>query len=470
MSPERSDSEVTRRPILIVDDEQSMREFLGIMLEKEGYEVVADENGDEAMQRLEDDERFRLVITDLKMPGADGLELLERVKQLDPACQVVVITAYATPESAITAIKRGAYDYIQKPFKVEQAKVVVERALEKYDLKSENLYLKERLEQTQRFGEIVGKSEPMRKVFEMIERVAPTDSTVLISGESGTGKELVARALHDRSEVSEGPFRPISCGAIPENLIESELFGHREGAFTGANADKEGLFQAAEGGTVFLDEVGELPENTQVKLLRVLQEKKVKPVGGNRELPVDCRIVAATNKDLREAVEKGDFREDLFYRLNVIPIELPSLRERREDIPLLIEHFVDKYAEAGGDSIEGLEADAKRILMNHSYPGNVRELENIIQRAVTLESGDLISAEILPYHMQEDSFDQVTRDIEIPEEGLDLEKMVEQLERRLIEKALERADGVKKAAAEQLNISFRSLRYRLKKYDMESGE
>jgi two-component system response regulator PilR (NtrC family) len=466
---DQTDAEAaTERPILIVDDEQSMREFLGIMLDKEGNEYVADERGEDAIERLENGERFRLVITDLKMPGADGLDVLERVKELDPACQVVVITAYATPESAISAIQQGAYDYIQKPFKVEQAKVVVQRALEKYDLKSENLYLKETLEQKGRFGDIVGRSEPMRKVFEMIERVAPTDSTVLVTGESGTGKELVARALHERSDVSDGPFRPISCGAIPENLIESELFGHEEGAFTGADSDQKGLFRAASGGTVFLDEVGELPENTQVKLLRVLQEKKVKPVGGNEELPVDCRIIAATNKDLREEVQGGNFREDLFYRLNVIPIELPPLRERREDIPLLIDHFVDKYAESGGNEIEGLEADAKRILMNHSYPGNVRELENIVQRSVTLETGDMISTDVLPYHLQEDSFEQVTRDIEIPDEGLELEEMVEQLERQLIEKALERSDGVKKEAADQLGISFRSLRYRMKKYDMET--
>ena len=458
------------RPILIVDDEQSMREFLEIMLEKEGYETVVDERGEDAIERFDDGERFRLVITDLKMPGAGGLDVLERVKAIDPACQVVVITAYATPESAISAIKQGAYDYIQKPFKVDQAKVVVERALEKYDLKSENLYLKRALEGQNRYGDIVGKSEPMRKVFEMIERVAPTDSTVLVTGESGTGKELVARALHRRSDVADGPFRPISCGAIPENLIESELFGHREGAFTGAERDKEGLFQAAEGGTVFLDEIGELPENTQVKLLRVLQEMKVKPVGGNRELPIDCRIVAATNKDLRHEVEEGNFREDLFYRLNVIPIELPPLRERREDIPLLTEHFVDKYTESTGNAIDGVEADAKRLLLNHDYPGNVRELENIIERAVTLETGDLISAEVLPYHIQEETFDQVTRDIEIPADGLDLEQMVEQLERRVIEKALERTGGVKKEAAEQLGLSFRSLRYRIKKYDIEYEE
>lgn len=459
--------DVEPRPIMVVDDEQSMREFLEIMLQKEGHDVVTEKRGEDAIERLDDGDRFRLVITDLKMPKSSGLDVLERVKAVDPACQVIVITAYATPESAISAIKQGAYDYIQKPFKVDQAKVVVQRALEKYELKSENLYLKRELEQTQRFGEMVGTSEPMQKVFEMVSRVAPTDSTVLVTGESGTGKELVARALHRKSEYADGPFRPISCGAIPETLIESELFGHKEGAFTGANADKEGLFQAAEGGTVFLDEIGELPENTQVKLLRVLQETKVKPVGGNQELPLDCRIIAATNRDLREAVEEGTFREDLFYRLNVIPIELPPLRERKEDIPLLIEHFIDVYSDSLGHEIEGIEADAKRILFNYSYPGNVRELENIVQRAVTLETQDMITADVLPYHLQEESFDQVTRDIEIPDEGLDLEKMVERLERRLINKALERTGGVKKEAAEQLGVSFRSLRYRIKKYGMD---
>jgi len=464
---EREHTPADERPILVVDDEQSMRKFLRIMLEKDDHGVVVEDRGTAALERLENGERFRLVVTDLKMPDVGGLEVLERVKELDPACQVIVITAHATPESAISALKQGAYDYIQKPFKVDRARAAVERALEKYELKSENLYLRKELERRDRFGEMVGNSEPMREVFEMIERVASTDSTVLLTGESGTGKELAARALHERSDVSDGPFRPISCGAIPEDLIESELFGHEEGAFTGANSEKEGIFQSAEGGTVFLDEVGEIPENAQVKLLRVLQEKKVKPVGSNREVPVDARVVAATNRDLREAVEEGAFREDLFYRLNVIPIELPPLRDRPEDIPLLVEHFVEKYADSMETDIEGVDAEAKRILMNYSYPGNVRELENVIERSVALETGEMISAEVLPYHMQEESFDQVTRDIEIPDDGLDLEAMVEQLEKRLIEKALERTDGVKKAAAEKLGISFRSLRYRLDKYDLD---
>ncbi|MFB6262577.1 MAG: sigma-54 interaction domain-containing protein, partial [Bradymonadaceae bacterium] len=351
-------------------------------------------------------------------------------------------------------------------FKLDQAKVAVEKALEQFELKCENLYLQRELEERHQFGDMIGRSEPMQRVFERIARVAPTDSTVLLTGESGTGKELAARAIHDHSDVSEGPFRPISCGAVPENLIESELFGHEKGAFTGADSANEGLFRSASGGTVFLDEVAELPHETQVKLLRVLQEEKVKPVCGNRELEIDCRILAATNRDLREEVEEGRFREDLFFRLNVIPIELPPLRERPEDIPLLIEHFIDKYSDEDR-SVEGVEGGAKSLLLNYSYPGNVRELENIVERAVALETGELISTDVLPHHMKEESFERATREIDVPEEGLDLEEMVEQLERRLIRKALDRADGVKKDAADLLGISFRSLRYRLDKYSIE---
>jgi two-component system response regulator PilR (NtrC family) len=461
------EEEPDRRPILVVDDEQSMREFLSIMLEKEGYEVVAEDRGERAIERIEDGDRFRLVITDLKMPGEDGLDVLEASKAADPACQVVIITAHATPESAISALKSGAYDYIQKPFKVEQAKAVVERALEKYDLKSENLYLRRALANKEQFGDIIGQSEPMQEVFNMISQVAPTPSTVLITGESGTGKELVAQAIHRRSNVADGPFRPISCGAIPETLIESELFGHRKGAFTGAEEDKEGIFQAAEGGTVFLDEIGELNEATQVKLLRVLQERKVKPVGSNEEVDVDCRILAATNRDLREEVEAGNFREDLFFRLNVIPIELPPLRKRRSDIPLLARHFVEKISESMDKDVEGISGEVKRALLNYSFPGNVRELENLMQRAVTLTQDSLISMDVMPSHLQKDSFDEITQDLDVPEDGVDLESMVEQLECRLIAKALEQTDGVKKAAAEKLGISFRSFRYRLDKYNID---
>jgi two-component system response regulator PilR (NtrC family) len=465
MSDEISDAQ-QQRPVLVVDDEQSMREFLSIMLRKQGHDVVVAERGEDAIARLEGGERFSLVITDLKMPGIGGLEVLRGIKEIDPACQVVVMTAFATPETAISAIKDGAYDYITKPFKLDEARVVVDRALEKFELLSENLYLKKTIEGRESFGEMLGKSKPMQQVFEMISRVADSQTTILISGESGTGKELVARAIHEHSRRADKPFLPINCGAIPENLIESELFGHKKGAFTGASTDKQGLFEAADQGTIFLDEIGELPHNTQVKLLRVLQERRVKPVGGNVEVPLDCRVVAATNRDLRTEVQEGRFREDLYYRLNVIPIGLPPLRARGSDVRLLIEHFVDEYATRMGVDIEGVDSEAMRILLNYAYPGNIRELQNIVERAVTLTRGQMIGVDVLPAHLQEDSFSRVAQDLEVPAEGLDLEGMVEKLERSLISKALDRTSGVKKEAAELLGISFRSLRYRLKKYEM----
>jgi two-component system response regulator PilR (NtrC family) len=462
-----SDSDTSiERPVLVVDDEQSMREFLSIMLRKQGLDVLVATRGEEALEYIDERKRFSVVITDLKMPGIGGLEVLEKVKSADPACQVVVMTAYATPETAISAIKSGAYDYITKPFKVDEARVTVERALEKYSLVSENFFLKKSLEEKSGFGELLGESDAMKRVFDMISRVADTQTTILITGESGTGKELVARAIHKHGKSADAPFLPINCGAIPENLIESELFGHKKGAFTGAEQDKDGLFVAAEGGTVFLDEIGELPANTQVKLLRVLQEKKVKPVGGNREVDVDCRVLAATNRDLKEEVEQDSFREDLYYRLNVIPIELPPLREREGDIRMLIEHFIEEYSEKMRVDIEGVEAEAMRLMLNYSYPGNVRELQNVIERAVTLSRDSMITVDVLPYSLQEDSLGQVTAEMEIPEGGIDLEGVVERVERSLIDKALERTDGVKKEAAELLGISFRSFRYRLKKYEM----
>ena len=452
------------RPVLIVDDEPSLREFLTIMFKKRGIEVESSEDGESAMERLRRGERFRLVLTDLKMPGATGLDVLRCVKGIDPACQVIIMTAYATADTAISAIRDGAYDYLTKPFKIDQARAVISRALEKYALISENLYLKEALKTQTRFGDIVGSSAAMKAVFDMVMRVAATETTVLITGESGTGKELIAQAIHAHSERSEGPFLPINCGAIPENLIEAELFGYRKGAFTGALHDRKGLFEAADGGTVFLDEVGELPAATQVKLLRVLQERKVKPVGGTREVDAQARVVAATNRDLEALVAAGEFREDLYYRLNIIPVELPPLRDRGGDVQELVEYFMGFYADRMNKPIVGIEAEALRILINYSFPGNVRELQNIMERAVTLEQTELISTETLPYRLQEAPLRQVAQDMEIPDEGVDMEAMVEDLERALILKALDRTGGVKTDAAKLLGITFRAMRYRCQKY------
>ncbi|AWV91456.1 sigma-54-dependent transcriptional regulator [Bradymonas sediminis] len=462
-------------PILIIDDEQSMRQFLSIMLKKQDLAHTTAASGEEALSRLDAGERFSVVLTDLQMAEVGGIEVLRAIKETDPACQVVVMTAFASPETAVSAIRAGAYDYITKPFKLEQVQVVVRRALEKFELLRENLYLKESLDRSQGFAEMLGQSKPMQHVFEMIARVADAPATILISGESGTGKELVARAIHQKGARAKQPFLPINCGAIPENLIESELFGHKKGAFTGATQDKKGLFEAAAGGTVFLDEIGELGQPMQVKLLRVLQERKVRPVGAAQELTVDCRILAATNRDLREEVAEGRFREDLYYRLSVIPIEVPPLRERGSDLKLLIEHFVNELAAKrpanfGGVDIMGIDSSTMRILLNYDYPGNVRELQNIIERAVTLTRGDMIFPDVLPPHLQEQSFARAAHDLEIPADGLDLEAMVAQLERELITKALERTDGAKTRAAELLGITFRSLRYRLKKYGMDDSE
>ena len=462
-----ADDKPQTRPILVVDDERSMREFLTVMLQREGHQVVIATNGEEALGLLEEGQRFQVAMTDLKMPGIDGISLLEKIKQVDPACQVIIMTAHATAETAISAIKSGAYDYITKPFKVDEARIAVDRAIEKFHLVHENLYLREALEHRQGFGEIIGRSPAIQQVYKMISRVAPTKTTILIQGESGTGKELVARAIHRQSPYAEGPFLPINCGAIPENLIESELFGHQAGAFTGAAKAKDGLFVAAAKGTVFLDEVGELPQAAQVKLLRVLQESKVRPVGSATEVDINCRIIAATNRDLRQQVQEGNFREDLYYRLGIIPIELPPLRERGGDVKLLLEYFLEKYAAEIGNPISGIEKDALDLLLKHDYPGNIRELQNIVERAVTLEMGDLVTKESLPPEIRgEGSNTSRLSAVTVTDDGIDLEAMVARLEQNLIHQALTLTDGNKTEAAELLGISFRSLRYRLDKYEI----
>ena len=460
--------EPSQAKVLLVDDEQSMREFLGVLLRRMDLDVETAESGDEAIKRITGPGQFALVITDLKMPGkTSGLDVLRHVKEVDPATQVLVMTAFATPETARDAIKDGAYDYITKPFKVDEARIVVERALEKYELLRENLVLRQRVEDRS-FSNIIGTSDSMKRVFTLIERVAPTKTTVLIQGESGTGKELVARAIHERSGLS-GDFIAINCGAIPENLVEAELFGYVKGAFTGADTDRRGLFEAAVGGTLFLDEVGELPLPTQVRLLRALQERTIKRVGDTKEREVDVRIVAATNRDLRGEIDAGRFREDLFFRLNVIAIELPPLRKRPGDTKLLIEHYIRKYASEIGNPVEGVESDAMRALLEYKYPGNIRELQNIVERAVTLEMTNLVTLDSLPPSVVDPPERSSSADFEVTTDGVSLDLILEGVERDLLEQALALTNGNRTEAAKLLDISFRSIRYRLQKYGYEDS-
>ncbi|PJB48631.1 MAG: Fis family transcriptional regulator [Deltaproteobacteria bacterium CG_4_9_14_3_um_filter_63_12] len=457
--------------LLLVDDEASLREMTRILLGREGFDVVTAASGEEALVKLEGEGTFDLILTDLRMTGLTGLDVLSAAKRRDPSTQVIMMTAYASSETAVAAMKSGAYDYIEKPFKREALVVLLLKALEKRQLMQENFILKREAASRTSFGRMVGKSPKMKGLFSLLERVAGARTTILIQGESGTGKELVARAIHENSPRADRPFIAVNCGAIPEQLLEGEFFGHMKGAFTGAHRDRVGLFMAADGGTIFLDEVGELPLQMQVKLLRVLQERKIQPVGSVVETVVDVRVVAATNKDLFEEVQTKRFREDLYYRLNVIQLEVPPLRERSEDIPLLIQHFLGRFSQEQDKRIEGVSPRAMEVLLNYSYPGNVRELENIIERAVTLELDTLISTEVLPTPMmRKEQFLRLASDLELPEEGLELEQMVENLERSLLLQAIERSQGNRTEAAKLLGISFRSIRYRLDKYGISADE
>ena len=453
--------------VLVVDDERSMQEFLEIFFRREGYDVITAGDVTSGTLCLENDE-FDLVISDMQMPDGSGLDLLQVVREHCPDAATIMITAFASTDSAISAMKEGAYDYITKPFKVDEIRLVVEKALEKTLLARENQRLRTELRGQQRQRSIIGTSDAMRRVFDLIGRVADTRTNVLISGESGTGKELVARAIHDQSQRSNKPFVAVNCGAIPENLIESELFGHVKGAFTGAVSNKEGLFQTAEAGTLFLDEVGELSAPLQVKLLRVIQEKTIRRVGGTSDMKVDVRIVSATNRRLEEEVAAGRFREDLYYRLNVIQIPLPTLSERREDIPLLVKHFVQKLATELGREVESVSEETLSKLMDYSYPGNVRELENIIERAVALSRGTEITTDSLPATILRPP--EVTYSCQIPREGVNLEQLVNDYERALLGEALRASSGVKKRAAALLGVSFRSFRYRLEKLGLDDRD
>jgi len=459
--------------ILIVDDEHSMREFLSIILQKEGHTVVTASNGSTALEYLASD-TFDIVLTDIRMPGISGLDILKQIREHYPDTITIMITAYASTETAIEAMKQGAYDYIAKPFKVEEIKLIVRNALEKQKLRQENTVLKKKIQEwttSGLIGGIVGKSPAILAIIELIAKIADSPSTVLITGESGTGKELVARAIHNYSKRKNKPFIAINCSAIPEGLLESELFGHVKGAFTGAIMNKEGLFEAANGGTLFLDEIGDIPLSFQAKLLRVLEDKKIKRVGSNQEISVDVRIIAATNKDLRKAISEGTFREDLFYRLDVIPIKVPPLRERKEDIPLLVNHFVSRFSRILGKEVRGVSREAMERLMQHHWKGNVRELENVIERAVTLGGGPIIEL----HNIEESLSRNINSRIplppgDIPPEGIDLDEMLASIEKHFLLKALHRANGVKKDAAKLLGLDFRSFRYRLSKYNISRDD
>ncbi len=457
--------EPTKYRILVVDDEESMREFLTIMLHREGYEVDAASDGTQAVTSLKE-KSYDLVISDIKMPRLNGFQLLSHIKERFPETVVMMITAFSSTEEAVEAMKQGAYDYITKPFKNEEIRLIVKNALERKALRQENTELKKELGRRHSFCSIIGKSKNMQGIYDLIEKVADSRVNVLITGESGTGKELVARAIHFNSDRKEKPFVPINCGAIPENLLESELFGHEKGSFTGAVHQKAGMFEVADGGTLFLDEIGELPPMMQVKLLRVLQEREFRRVGGTKNIQVDVRLIAATNKHLEDEVGRGIFREDLFYRLNVIHIPLPSLRERREDIPLLVEHFFRKLTGKGEVKVsEG----AMRRLLDYHWPGNIRELENALERCVVLGHSEEIAEDCLPSQLQGPAAAGPGGLDELPETGMDLDAYLGGIERDILLKALDRCGGVRKKAAEFLGISFRSIRYRLAKFDIEPG-
>jgi len=455
--------------ILVVDDEQSMREFLEILLQKAGHEVAVEGDVPSALSRFAAG-AFDLVVSDLRLGRGSGLDVLRGVKASSPATEVVMVTAFATTENAIQAMKLGAYDYVLKPFKVDELKIVVEKALEHRALVAENRVLRHRVGERRREAEeILGSSPPIEEIRQLIQKVAPTRTTVLITGESGTGKEVVARTLHEKGNRREQPFVAINCGAIPEGLIESELFGHEKGSFTGAAETKPGLFEVAGSGTLFLDEVGELPAQVQVKLLRSLQERKIRRVGGSVDIAVTARIIAATNRDLAEEVKAGRFREDLYYRLNVIQLRMPGLRERREDLPIFIDHFVGRFAAELGRARPGIDPEARKLLLAHAYPGNVRELANVIERAVTLCDGDLVTPSALPPAVRGTAPAAPGRAAALPPEGLDLQAHLDAIERAILEQALRHTGGVKTEAARLLSLTFRSLRYRLAKYGIGGG-
>jgi len=455
-----------RARILIVDDERSIRELLEIFLKKEGFTVTSANSAEQGLELTKTNE-FDLIVSDIKMADMTGIDLLREVREQGFAGQFILLTAFATAETAIQALKMGAYDYIIKTENfIEELKLVVISALENRRLKEENTYLRREFRKVHGMGNLIGKSQKMQDLFKMIEVVSATASTILITGESGTGKELVAKAIHLNSQRADAQFVSVNCGAFTETLLESELFGYVKGAFTGANANKKGLFEVADKGTLFLDEIGETSLAMQVKLLRVLQERTIRRVGGTEEIPIDVRIIAATNRDLPAMVEEGQFREDLYYRISVIPMEIPPLRHRRDDIPLLANHFLSRLNANMGKKIERISDESLKKMESYSWPGNVRELENAIERAFILEISDELSATHLPESVAGNH--KMRAAVDIPDEGFNLEHYVEQLQKSYLQEALRRSNGVQVKAAELLQMTYRSFRHYMQKYNVES--
>jgi two-component system, NtrC family, response regulator AtoC len=453
--------------VLVVDDEENFRHILSVILKKEKYDVDTASNGDEALQKISSDP-FDQVLCDIRMPGMDGLDFLKEVQKMEAGMNVIMMSAYGTLDTAIEAMKLGAYDYISKPFKPDEIILTLRKAEERERLRKEIELLRKEVKKEYSFDNIVSKNEKMQRIFEVIQKVAQYKSTVLITGESGTGKEVVARTLHHHSDRSQQSFLPVNCGAIPENLLESELFGHTKGAFTDAIRTKKGLFEEADGGTLFLDEIGELPQQLQVKLLRVLQDGEIRRVGEAKSIQIDVRIVAATVKDLLKEVNEGRFRDDLFYRLNVVPVHIPPLRERKEDIPLLITHFIKKHNQSLGKNITGMEPKALEALMNYKWYGNVRELENTIERAIVLADGETIEPGNLPTDIQ--NFQEKVEILPLTEEEYSIKKSSKALEMMLIRRALKRTKGNHTHAARLLEISHRALLYKIKEYGITEGD
>jgi len=448
--------------ILIVEDDHAVRAVLETLLKEAGYEIKAVSDGPQAIQ-LAKDTAFHLYLIDLRLPSMSGIDVLKEIRKINSQAICVVLTAYATIELSVKAMKAGAFDFISKPFQVDVVLSLVKNALEFSRLKHENHLLQQMVRDKYRYQNMIGNSPVMQKVYDLIERVADSDSTALILGESGTGKEIVAKTIHFNSARKNKPLIPVNCGAIPDALLESELFGHEKGAFTGATSSRTGRFELAHGGTIFFDEVGEMPIGLQVKLLRVLQEREFERVGGTRSIHVDVRIIAATNQDLEEAVREKRFREDLYYRLNVIPILIPPLRERKEDIPLLIDHFLRKYNERKKHQVEGISPEAQKILMNYRWPGNIRELENLIERMIVLKNGGIITIEDIPQKIIQPAHRDHLFQFELPEGGINFSNVVTEFENKILDQAMSKANGVKNRAAQLLNMNRTTLVERLKR-------